>query len=537
MVSGTDEAQGEENVMKRTMGKKTEGKGGGLGRRLALTGAVAALALAVVVAAGCQPATTAEVTATDTAAQEQALAETGVDGMAVTNFQELSAGDFTDGDGFNGRNMNDGNRGCNSCHADLWTTISGDVAPIQHVLASAAGYGKTYGWTDCTTCHTFNAALGAPRLDTRIHNIHYASATFTDAENGNCWSCHETNADGELVMYDEQKYTAEASGYANAADPSLDNWLRLRGRSNHSANDVVIDNALAINVDLSQPTSDEADMYVANNYVVPELSAEDYTLTVTGVNNERTFTLDELRALPQTEAVVTQDCFTNASNSVLIGNIPIKGVLLADLIEACGGVADGNTTLTNAGADEWGHSNNIDFLLEQNAMIALEYWGHELTVNQGYPVTFVLPGVSGLMWDKWVVSMDFNTNDPTPNPWMLYDVAGMKRQFQGTICAGWFSPAKDGTEVKVGEAVPVSGYAYLDNYAGHELSQIAFSADYGTTWTTLDVPADFDQKQWTRFEGAWTPDTAGTYILQVKAIDAAGSEQYVPASVIVKVTE
>ena len=25
MVSGTDEAQGEENVMKRTMGKKTEG--------------------------------------------------------------------------------------------------------------------------------------------------------------------------------------------------------------------------------------------------------------------------------------------------------------------------------------------------------------------------------------------------------------------------------------------------------------------------------------------------------------------------------
>lgn len=507
-------------------------------QKVALAALVVLALMGALLLASCQPNTAAETESAAQAEREAAvLANTGVEGMAVTDFYEMDAGDFTDGDGFNGRNMNDGNRGCNSCHADLWPTISGDVAPIQHVLASAAGYGKSYGWTDCTTCHTFNMALGAPRLDDRIHNIHYASATFVEAEHGNCWSCHDTNADGDLVMYDEQKYTAEASGYVNAAEEKLDNWLRLRGRSNHSANDVVIDHEPKIDVTLSQPVSDEVDMYVANNYVVPELSADTYTLTVTGVNNERTFTLDELRALPQTEMTVTQDCFTNAVNSVLIGNIPVKGVLLKDLIDACGGLKDGATTLTNAGADEWGHSNSVELLLEQNAMIALEYWGHELTVNQGYPVTFVLPGVSGLMWDKWVVSMDFNDKDPDNNPWILYDKVGMKRQFQGTICAGWFNPNKDGYEAKVGQPVDISGYAFLDNYMGHSLSEVAFSADYGTTWTSIPVPADFDQKQWTRFEGAWTPETAGTYVLQVKAIDAAGSEQYVPASVIVKVSE
>lgn len=500
---------------------------GGLRRKVLAAACVACLAAGLMMVAGCQPAST----------PAEELPSTGGESLAVTDFYNLSAGDFTDTDGFNGRNMNDGNRGCTSCHNDLWSKLEGDVAPLQHVLASAPGYGKSYGWTDCTTCHTFNMALGAPRLDDRIHNAHYASSTFVEEEHGNCFSCHDTNADGELVMYDEFKYTAEASGYVNAADPSLDNWLRLRERSNHSANDVVIESEPAIDVTLSQPVTDEADMYVANNYRVPELSADDYTLTVTGVNNERTFTLDDLKALPQTEQTVTQDCFTNANNSVLIGNIPVKGVLLKDLIDACGGLKDGMTTLTNAGADEWGHSNNVDFLIEQNAMIALEYWGHELTQNQGYPVTFVLPGVSGLMWDKWVVTMDFNTKDPTTDPWTLYDMAGMKRQFQGTICAGWLNPVKDGTEVKVGDAVPVSGYAFLDNYKGHSLSQIAFSADYGTTWTTIDVPADFDQKQWAYFEGTWTPDAAGTYILQVKAIDAAGSEQYVPASVIVKVAE
>ena len=501
-------------------------------RRRALAAVFAGcLAVGLFAVAGCQP------TATEPTDAETELADTGTDPLAVTDFYAMNAGDFTNTDGFNGRNMNDGNRGCTSCHSDLWSTISGDVAPIQHVLASAPGYGKSYGWTDCTTCHTFNAALGAPRLDDRIHNTHYASATFVESEHGNCFSCHDTDAEGKWVMYDEFKYTAQASGYVDAADAKLDNWLRLRGRSAHSANEVVIESEPKIDVELSQPVTDEADMYVANNYVVPELSADTYTLSVTGVNNERTFTLDDLKALPQTEMTVTQDCFTNANNSVLIGNIPVKGVLLKDLIDACGGLKDGMTTLSNHGADEWGHRNDVNFLIEQNAIIALEYWGHELTVNQGYPVTFVLPGVSGLMWDKWVVSMEFTDEDPDNNPWILYDVVGMKRQFQGTICAGWLTPVKDGTEVKVGDAVPVNGYAYLDNYMGHSLSEIAFSADYGNTWTTVAVPENFDQKQWTYFEGTWTPEEAGTYILQVKAIDAAGSEQYVPASVIVTVTE
>lgn len=504
-------------------------------RKVVMAASICCLALGLFAFVGCQPAQNTTAPAED----NTALADTGDNesGPVISDFYNLSAGHFTDTDGFNGRNMNDGNRGCSSCHADLWSVINGDVAPIQHVLASAPGYGKSYGWTDCTTCHTFNMALGAPRLDDRIHNIHYSNATFMEEQHGNCWSCHDTNAEGGLVMYDEFKYTAQASGYVDAADPKLDDWLRLRGRSNHSANDVVIESEPKIDVELSQPVSDEADMYVANNYVVPELSEDSYTLTLKGVNNERTFTLDELKALPQTEMTVTQDCFTNANNSVLIGNIPVKGVLLSDLIEACGGLQDGMTTLANKGADEWGHRNDVEFLIEQNAMIALEYWGHELTVNQGYPVTFVLPGVSGLMWDKWVVSMEFTADAPDNNPWILYDTVGMKRQFQGTICAGWLTPVKDGTEVKVGESVPVNGYAYLDNYMGHSLSEVAFSADYGHTWTTIPVPEEFDQKQWTYFEGTWTPEAAGTYVLQVKAIDAAGSEQYVPASVIVKVTE
>lgn len=76
-------------------------------------------------------------------------------------------------------------------------------------------------------------------------------------------------------------------------------------------------------------------------------------------------------------------------------------------------------------------------------------------MNQGYPVTFVLPGVSGLMWDKWVASMDFNTEAPNNDPWLLYDKVGMKRQFQGAICAGWFSPNKAGSEQYVPASVIV----------------------------------------------------------------------------------
>ncbi len=501
-------------------------------------GLVASLACLAACAPQAQKDAAQSTEATDTAATE-AAAEGDVDADAATtilpgDFQNPGAGDFTEGR-LNKTYVNDANRGCNSCHADLWDVMS-DLSPIQHVLSSPAGYGQTYNINDCMSCHHYNLQCGGPKLSEFIHNTHYSNAQFTDTQNGTCWSCHATTNDGEMVLWDTYKYSSELGGYLDTGDPSIQTWLDMRQWNNASMVDVVCDPEPAIDVELSQPVSDEKDMFVADNYIVPELKAEDYELKVVGANEERTFTLADLQAMPQTEMTVTQDCLTNAINGVMVGNIPVKGVLLKDFIEACGGVPEDVTTVMRMGADGWGHPNTLDFLLEQNAIIALQFWGHDLTVDQGYPVTLVVPGVGGTFWTKWMTSIEFgNVEGAFTGTWPLKEA--FPDGFQGVMCSGWFAPGEDGQEVKVGEPVTINGYAYQNANMGHTMTQVAFSADYGKNWTTIDVPADFDQNQWVYWEGTWTPEKAGTYVLHVKPVDSQGVEPYRPASVIVKVTE
>lgn len=497
--------------------------------KLAIFAAVALCTALSCALASCQPAQKSDSEPKATEASQEANQKS----FTVGDFQNVGSGDLTDTE-YNSTFVNAQNRGCNACHEDLWDVMN-DLSPIQHVLSSPAGYGQSYGITDCMTCHAYNVAAGGPKLSDLIHTAHYSKAQFTDEQNGNCWSCHATTVDGDIVLWDVYKYSSELGGYPNASSPELQAWLDLRTQTNSNVVDVVSDDNPEIDIELSQPASDEDDMFVADNYLIPQLSSDTYEMKVTGVVNERTFTVADLQALPQTEMTVAQDCLTNAINGVMVGNIPVKGVLVKDLIEACGGVAEGNTTLSANGTDGWDRGQNIDFLLEQNAIIALQYWGHDLTVDQGYPTTLVVPGVGGAFWTKWIEEIDFNTSKGYAGTWVLK--AAFPDAFQGIQCTSWFSPDKDGTEHKVGEAVTIDGYAYLNACNGHTLSQVAFSADYGSTWTTFDVPESFDQNQWTYWSGTWTPEKAGTYVLHVKAVDSAGEEQLKPASVIVKVSE
>lgn len=263
-------------------------------RKLAIVVAVALCATLVLAVAGCQPAQKTD--AAQQAAVESKADSGKAEGFSVGDFQDKSAGVLNDTP-FNTDFVNAGNRGCGACHENLWDQMK-DLSPIQHVLSSAPGYGQTYGITDCMTCHNYNMPFGGPKLSDIIHSSHYANAQFTDEQNGNCWSCHATTVEGDLVLWDEYKYTSELGGYPNASSPAMQAWLDLRTQSNASMVDVVSTGDLKIDVDLAQPVSDEKDMFVADNYLVPELSEEDYELTVTGVANERTFTLADLRAMP-----------------------------------------------------------------------------------------------------------------------------------------------------------------------------------------------------------------------------------------------
>lgn len=355
-------------------------------------------------------------------------------------------------------------------------------------------------------------------------------------QNGNCWSCHEIDSTGATVLWDLYKYSEELGGFVDSAGAGMQSWMNLRTQSNSSIVDVVSTPEMKLDVKLTQPVSDEADMFAADNYVIPDIDPDKYEVSFTGVVNERSFTLAELKAMPQVERTIDQICLTNAIGGSMIGNFPVKGVLFKDVLDACGGPVEGNDTVLVTGEDGWYRNLSVQFLIDQEAMLVFEYWGHELTADQGYPCVLAIPGIGGSFWVKYLDTFALdNTGTGIYGAWMGKQLS--PDAIQGVQCSTWFTPETDGQEFKVGEPVKISGFAHVDANDGHAISGVAFSADYGHTWTEIAAPADVDPYQWIFWEGTWTPEQAGTYVLHVKALDAGGDEQTRPASVIVKVIE
>lgn len=131
------------------------------------------------------------------------------------------------------------------------------------------------------------------------------------------------------------------------------------------------------------------------------MSADSNPLSITGVNNPRTFTVEEIRAMPQTEFTAFQNCATNGEGGALMENIPMKGVPLSYLVEQCGGLVEGTNAMNASGNDGWAAFPPMDMALDlmyEDCYVVTQYYGQNLTVDQGAPLVLVpcgMPGANG----------------------------------------------------------------------------------------------------------------------------------------------
>ena len=173
---------------------------------------------------------------------------------------------------------------------------------------------------------------------------------------------------------------------------------------------------------------------------------------------------------------------------------------------------------------------SVQKMIDLGAIIAVQYYGHDLTYGEGYPATIVVPGYGGSTWCKTLKSIEFK-QEPAFDPMPSYATNG----FGWTVNSAWFD--NDGIEAKVGEPITLEGFTWTWSGLHGNTDTISFSADYGVTWQTFEVPDEFDPDQWAHWNLTWTPDAPGSYILHVKATAEDGTEQMGNASIIVKVTE
>lgn len=488
--------------------------------------------------------------ATDASGESETKAAVDTPGstQAVTmkDYRNMSSGLFPDTKD-NTEWLNTGNRGCNACHDDLYDVMM--MQEPKHIV-SKFGFGKKLAVNDCLPCHDSHTSRCAPYFGDIMHAKHYGSIMFTEG-GGNCWSCHAMNSAGALgeyqfMLFDHLMYMDDLGGFIDGSTDPNQWWLKSRGYESGYRTGITTEGAPTLDVAIDQPVTEEDDMFIIENYGTTEVDIDKWTLDFTeGVNNPRSFTLDELKAMPQTEITATQACFTNGVNGVLACNIPIKGVKLSYLIEQCGGLVDGvNSIHTDSGDWEpWFQDHSWEVIEAVDPIVALEYFGHPLDAHQGYPATMVYPGLSGGPWQKYLTTVSFKTvevpNEAQRNfPKLFGNPEGPTRADGSTLIfpvnSAFFD--NDGIEAKVGQELTLSGYSWSwAQYAG-TLTTIEFSDDYGRNWTEVEVPASFDPNQWVRWDLKWTPSEPGTHILHVKGISDM-YEQSVPSSIIIEVAE
>jgi DMSO/TMAO reductase YedYZ molybdopterin-dependent catalytic subunit len=128
--------------------------------------------------------------------------------------------------------------------------------------------------------------------------------------------------------------------------------------------------------------------------------APDWVLTVATPTGSRDFTLDDLRALPQTEAVLPIACVEGWSQSATW-----RGVRLVDLL-ATVDAPEPTAALRIESLQERGAFARTEmppqYARDPLTLIALELNGGTLHVEHGYPARVIAPGRPGVMQTKWL---------------------------------------------------------------------------------------------------------------------------------------
>ena len=135
--------------------------------------------------------------------------------------------------------------------------------------------------------------------------------------------------------------------------------------------------------------------------VIADALSNEYRLVVEGrCKRPRTFTLDELRALPQREAGLPISCVEGWSAAA-----EWKGVSLPTLLKLVGAERSSQIKVESIEDQERPYSNSIidpQHAADPDTLLALELNGSQLDLDHGYPVRLIAPDRPGVLQTKWI---------------------------------------------------------------------------------------------------------------------------------------
>jgi len=140
---------------------------------------------------------------------------------------------------------------------------------------------------------------------------------------------------------------------------------------------------------------------------------ESYVLKITGlVDNPKSYTYDEvINDLKQYKKVVRLNCVEGWSVTILW-----EGVLVRDLIEEVNASSNAKVIIFHA-YDGYTTSFPIDYILDNNILMAYKMNDVTLPPERGFPFQLVAESKWGYKWIKWITEIELSDDNNYKGYW------------------------------------------------------------------------------------------------------------------------
>ena len=270
------------------------------------------------------------------------------------------------------------------------------------------------------------------------------------------------------------------------------------------------------------PISPQDEFYLIDTALQkPQVSLSEWSLSVDGfVDNESTFSYDDLASMDQIEREVTLSCVSNPVGGELVGNAMWRGVALSDVLDAAGirDPQDMTTQIFSRSVDGWTCGFPTPLAYDgRTAMIALEMNGEPLPIIHGFPARLVIAGLYGYVSaTKWLEQISITDWDDVDGFW---------------IPRGWSKegPVKTQSRIDVpssGDRIApgptvLAGVAWSPTI-GIERVEVAINDD--DSWVEVELAEPGSDETWVQWKYDWDAPP-GDHLVAVRATDKDGFTQ------------
>src|ERR1700737_5217912 len=259
---------------------------------------------------------------------------------------------------------------------------------------------------------------------------------------------------------------------------------------------------------------------VTKNVIDPRVNVDLWHLEVNGlVQNPATYRFQDLKGFNQIEQETTLMCISNGLDAGLISNAVWKGIILRDLIDPAGPMADARRVRL-FGVDNYTDTIPLEKALDPTTLLAWEMNGRSLPDRHGSPLRAIVPGYFGEKHVKWLTRIELTGADVKG----FYETQGWGPDFMTPTRSRIDAPDHE-SRFSLGQLsgpIEVKGIAFGGDRG---ISHVEISDDDGETWTDANIHYAGTKLTWALWSYDWRPDSADDYTLLVRATDREGAVQ------------